>query len=117
MAGLLIGLVPTGLLAAMTPVPWERDILRLLSIVSVSIVAAWPWAAGQAREVMRRLRLWVGFGAVSTIWYLVSGGSLFLFIGFCVLTGASLDIWMRRAHMASDELRSKLRAVERRREA
>lgn len=113
LGGLILALTPTGVMAAVTSTDWELDVLRLLMVVSVSLLGIWPWATAQDRPVVRRLYIWVGSGAISALYYLVSGDSVFLFVSFCVLVGASLDIWMRRAHMASDELRKRLQHLDR----
>lgn len=112
-AGVGLAFMPTGLLSAVTSTSWELDVLRLLLIVSVSVIAVWPWVVDQRGSVARRLYLWAGPGAASGAYYLLSGNSAFLFASFCFLTGASLDMWMTRAHMASDELRRRLQTPKR----
>lgn len=113
LGGLILALTPTGVLAAVTSTDWELDVLRLLMVVSVSLVGIWPWAVAQDPPVVRRLYVWVGSGTFGALYYLASTDSVFLFVSFCLLVGASLDMWMRRAHMASDELRKRLQQLDR----
>lgn len=112
-AGVALAFMPTGLLSAVTSTRWELDVLRLLLIVSVSVIAIWPWVVDQSGSVARRLYLWAGAGFASGAYYLLSGNSVFLFASFCFLTGGSLDTWMTRAHVASDELRRRLQTPKR----
>ena len=112
-AGVGLAFMPAGLLSVVTSASWELDILRLLLIVSASVVGVWPWVRDQGGSAIRRLHIWAGPGSVSGAYYLLSGNSAFLFASFCLLTGASLDMWMTRAHVASDELRRRLQTSHR----
>lgn len=99
---------PDGIFSPLTNVPHELTILRMLALVGVSLLAALPWASTAPLEVRRRLRRWLLPGVTCTVIYLISTETLYLVLGFCLLSGATLDVWMSRAHIASDTMRTRL---------
>lgn len=115
LGGLLLAFLPTGIVASVTGADWERDIFRLLMVASVSIAGIWPWAKGQSHDVARRLYIWMALAGSAAAHYLITTAALSLFVAFCLMSGASLDMWMTRAHMASEHLRSRLSGEEHRR--
>lgn len=104
----VIMVAPDGMFSPLTSLPHELTILRMAGLVGVSLLAALPWAATAPLDVRRRLRRWLLPGVVSSVIFLVSTETLYLVLGFCLLTGASLDVWMSRAHIASDTMRTRL---------
>lgn len=105
---LLVLILPERVFAFLAGTPAEARILRMLALVAVSLLAALPWAARADRLVRRRLRRWLTSGSIVTAVYLVSGNPFYLIIGFCLFVGAALDVWVTRAHVASDSLRIRL---------
>lgn len=106
--GLVAALAPTDHLSAIAETPWELDLLRLLILTSVSLMVVWPWAFRQERQIARRLYTWIGLGGAAAANYLITGASLSLFVAFSLAVGASLDMWMTRAHIASEQMRERL---------
>lgn len=113
LATLALVLLPDGLFTAPTAAPWEVTVLRLLGLVGVSLLAGLPWVRGASVDAHRRLRRWSIPGVAATVIYLLSTDPLYLLIGFCLLTGAAVDMWMTRAHIATETLRVRLMAKER----
>lgn len=103
-----VTLAPDGVFSSLTVVPHELTILRMLALVGVSLLAALPWVASAPPGVRRRLRRWLVPGVVTSMVYLVSAETLYLVLGFCLLTGGTLDVWMSRAHIASETMRTRL---------
>lgn len=96
--------LPDPVFFMVTDKPAEVEILRMLALVGVSLLAVLPWVTRAGGHLRRRLRRWSIPGVVATAVYLVSGDPLFLILGFCLLVGSSLDMWVTRAHAASDSL-------------
>lgn len=86
----------------------EVLIVRLLLLVGLSLLAILPWVSLAGRDVQRRMRRWAIPGVSASAVYLVSAQALYLILGFCLLTGAALDVWATRAHVASETLRARL---------
>ena len=112
-AAMLFLLMPEGILSTVADTRWEAELLRLLTVLVVALVMVWPWAISQGGSVARRLRLWSVPGGALSLLYLFSSQPLHLFAGFCLLTGAVLDMWTTRAHAASESLRAALAPDER----
>lgn len=104
----LVVILPESVFTFVAGTPAEARILRMLTLVGVSLLAALPWAARADRSVRRRLRRWLTPGSIATAVYLVSANPFYLLVGFCLLAGAAVDIWVTRAHVASDSLRIRL---------
>lgn len=103
-------LLPDGVFAAAAGAPWEITVLRLLSLVGISLVAGLTWVRGASVEARRRLRRWSIPGLVALAIYLLAAQPLYLFLGFCLLSAASVDMWTTRAHIASETLRVRVMA-------
>lgn len=101
--------VPDSFYGVVATDAWELMILRMLALIGVSLLAVLPWAGMAGVDVQRRLRRWSIPGVAASAIYLLSASPLYLFIGFCLLTGATVDVWMARAHIASEGLRARLR--------
>jgi hypothetical protein len=100
--------LPDGAYSVVADSPAEVLIVRLLLLVGVSLLAVTPWLSGAEYGVRRRLRRWAIPGVAASAVYFISTETLYLIVGFCLLVGASLDVWATRAHIASDSLRTRL---------
>jgi len=103
---LAVVVLPDAAFSVVTEKPAEVFILRMMTLAGVSLLAIVPWAAEADGQVRRRLRRWSIPGMAASTTYLVSTDPLYLILGFCLLVGGTLDMWMTRAHLASDSLRS-----------
>jgi hypothetical protein len=108
LAAIAVVLLPDGAFAVVTTRPWEIVILKMLGLIGVSLLAVLPWASQAGADVRRRLRLWSIPGVAASTLYLVSTDPVHLLVGFCLLTGATLDTWMSRTHVASETFRARL---------
>lgn len=108
-------LLPAPFFSIVAATPWEVVLLRALALIGLSLLAALPWAATAATDTRRRMRRWSIPGALASAIYLISADPVYLILGFCLLTGAALDVWTARAHLASESLRARLRPTESRR--
>ncbi len=106
-------LLPDGTFSAVTGARWEETVLRILGLLGVSLLAVLPWVRRTGMEVQRRLRWWSIPGLAAVTIYLLSTDPVYLFAGFCLLAGATADMWMTRAHNASEALRVRLTATQR----
>lgn len=112
---LAVVLLPDPVFSIVATTPWEVVLLRALALISLSLLAALPWVTTAAIDTRRRMRRWSIPGVTASVVYLISADPIYLILGFCLLTGATLDVWTARAHLASESLRAKLRPTERRR--
>jgi hypothetical protein len=112
---LAVLLMPDAAFSIVADTPWEVLLLRIVTLLGVSVVAILPWALTADSGVRQRLRIWSLPGALATVAYLFSTDPFYLLIGFCLLTGAALDTWTTRATMASESLRARLTPDQRRR--
>jgi Sec-independent protein secretion pathway component TatC len=99
---------PDGAYSVVAANPAEVLIVRLLLLVGVSLLAVIPWLSEADDDVRRRLRRWTIPGVGASAVYFVSAETLYLIVGFCLLVGATLDVWATRAHIASESLRTRL---------
>lgn len=104
-------LLPGPVFSIVAATPWEVDLLRALALVGISLLAAVPWATGATPEIQRRMRRWSTPGVVASAVYLISADPIYLVLGLCLLSGATLDVWAARAHIASESLRTRLQAT------
>jgi hypothetical protein len=93
--------LPDGAYSVVADSPAEVLIVRLLLLVGVSLLAVTPWLSEADDEVRRRLRRWTIPGVGASAVYFISTETLYLIVGFCLLVGATLDVWATRAHIAS----------------
>lgn len=112
---LAVILLPAPVFSIVATTPWEVVLLRALALISLSLLAALPWVATTALHIRRRMRRWSIPGVTASAIYLISADPVYLILGFCLLTGATLDVWTARAHLASESLRARLRPTESRR--
>lgn len=105
---LAVVLVPDQAFSIVTTVSWQLTILRLLGLIGVAVVAVLPWAHAATSEIRRRLRRWSVPGSLATAIYVLSGDPLYLVIGFCLLAGAAIDMWLTRAHLADEAMSDRL---------
>ena len=105
--------LPDGAYSVISDSPAEVLIVRLLLLVGVSLLAVVPWLSEADEEVRRRLRRWAIPGVAASGVYFISTETLYLIVGFCLLVGATLDVWATRAHIASESLRTRLLPGER----
>lgn len=108
-------LLPAPVFSIVAATPWEVELLRALALISLSLMAALPWAATADVHTRRRMRGWSIPGVTASAIYLFSAEPIYLILGFCLLTGATLDVWTARAHLASESVRARLRPTESRR--
>lgn len=113
LAAVALALLPDGVFAGLAGAAWEVTVLRMLGLVGVSLLAGLPWLRRASLDAQRRLRWWSVPGLAATAIYLLSTDPVYLLVGFCLLTGAAVDMWMARAHIASETLRVRLMARER----
>lgn len=112
---LAVILLPAPVFSIVAATPWEVMLLRTLALISLSLLAALPWVATVAIDTRKRMRRWSIPGVTASAIYLISADPIYLILGFCLLTGATLDVWTARAHLASESLRARLRPTESRR--
>lgn len=112
---LAVILLPAPVFSIVAATPWEVMLLRTLALISLSLLAALPWVATAAIDTRKRMRRWSIPGVTASAIYLISADPIYLILGFCLLTGATLDVWTARAHLASESLRARLRPTESRR--
>lgn len=108
---LAVILLPAPVFSIVATTPWEVELLRALALISLSLSAALPWVATAAVDTRRRMRRWSIPGVTASAIYLISADPIYLILGFCLLTGATLDVWAARAHLAAESLRERLRAT------
>lgn len=108
-------LLPAPVFSVVATTPWEVMLLRALALIGLSLLAALPWVATAAIDTRRRMRRWSLPGVTGSVIYLISADPIYLILGFCLLTGATLDVWAARAHLGSESLRARLRPTEFRR--
>lgn len=108
-------LLPAPVFSIVAATPWEVMLLRTLALIGLSLLAALPWVATADVDTRRRMRRWSIPGVIASAIYLISADPIYLLLGFCLLTGATLDVWTARAHLASESLRTRLRPTENRR--
>lgn len=112
---LAVILLPAAVFSIVATTSWEVVLLRALALVSLSLLAVLPWVATAAIDTRRRMRRWSIPGVAASSIYLISADPVYLILGFCLLSGATLDVWTARAHIASETLRARLRPTESRR--
>lgn len=93
---------------------WEIQVLRAVALAGVTLWAAFPWVARASPPDRIRFRRWLVPGVAATVVYVVGTDPFFLLIGFSLLAGAAMDVWVTRAHLASDSLRVRLDSRDRR---
>ncbi|MFP3880870.1 MAG: hypothetical protein ACLFRT_10535 [Actinomycetota bacterium] len=108
---LAVVLLPDPVFSIVAGTAWEMDLLRVLALVGISLLAAVPWATDAPPEIQRRMRRWSIPGAVASAIYLISADPIYLIVGLCLLIGGTLAVWAARAHIASESLRTRLRAT------
>ena len=113
-AALAVLLMPDTTFSIVAETPWEVLILRMLTLLGVAVLAILPWASSAGPGVRRRLRIWSLPGVAATVIYLLSADPLYLIVGFCMLTGAALDMWTTRGAEAAENLMGRLGHKERR---
>jgi Kef-type K+ transport system membrane component KefB len=86
----------------------EIAIIRSLGVVLVVFGGGLTWAVRRGGGVGRRSLRWLAVGTAMVVWYTITSAQLFLFTGFSVLFTGALDLWLTRAHIASEELRNSL---------
>lgn len=86
----------------------ELAIIRSLGIVLVVFGGGLTWAIRRGGSVARRSLRWLAIGGAMVVWYALSSAQIFLFLGFSMLFTGMLDLWLTRAHIASEELRNSL---------
>lgn len=106
--GLALLLVPPSVFAPVAASPWEVDLLRFAGLAVIGVGLIWPWAMAQDHEIRRRTRRWVGTALVMAFLYPLLANSLFLILGFALLTGGLLNLAMERAERASQALGRRL---------
>lgn len=106
---LAVILLPAPVFSIVATTPWEVELLRALALISLSLLAALPWVATAAIDTRRRMRRWSIPGVTASAIYLISAAPIYLILGLCLLTGAALDVWTARAHLAAESLRARLR--------
>lgn len=104
--------LPEPFFSVVATTPWEVVLARALGLLGLSLLAALPWANGATLDVQKRLRNWSIPGLAASAVYLISADPIYLILGFCLLTGATLDTWTARAHVASETLRARLRPTD-----
>ena len=104
----LIALAPSAWLEVVTPIHWQHEIIHLTGGVGIGLAAAWPWSVRQGPTWRRRFYIWLLLGGFALTVYVVTVSPLFLLVGFSVLFTGMLDIWVARAHVASNEYRDRL---------
>lgn len=107
-AAFALVILPDAFFSVISTAPWEVMTLRMTGMVTVLLLAGWSWAAQVGGSVLRRLRRWSIPGVAATTVFLVSTDPTYLLIGFCLLTGAALDLWATRGHIASESLHTRL---------
>lgn len=112
---LAVILLPAPVFSIVAATPWEVMLLRALGLISLSLLAALPWVATAGIDIRKRMRRWSIPGVSASVIYLISADPIYLILGFSLLTGATLDVWTARAHLASESLRARLRPTENRR--
>lgn len=112
---LAVILLPAPVFSIVATTRWEVVLLRALGLISLSLLAALPWVATAIIATRRRMRRWSIPGVAASAVYLISADPIYLVLGFCLLTGATLDVWTARAHLASESLRARLRPTKSRR--
>lgn len=112
---LAVILLPAPVFSIVATTRWEVVLLRALGLISLSLLAALPWVATAIIATRRRMRRWSIPGVTASVIYLISADPIYLVLGFCLLTGATLDVWTARAHLASESLRARLRPTKSRR--
>lgn len=112
---LAVVLLPDPVFSIVAMTPWEVELLRALALVGLSLLAALPWLTTAAIATRRRMRRWSIPGVTASAVYLISADPIYLILGFCLITGATLDVWTARAHVASESLRARLRPTDGRR--
>lgn len=108
-------LLPAPVFSIVATTPWEVVLLRALALISLSLLAALPWVSTATIDIRRRMRRWSIPGVTASALYLISADPIYLILGFCLLTGATLDVWTARAHLATESLRARLRPTGSRR--
>ena len=108
LSAIAILLAPEEIFVFFATESWQVSILRLTVVVSISVIGVWPWVRAEGGEEIVRLRRWVYFALPVLAYYLLWSQSLFLVIGFSLTVGAALDMWVSRAHAASERLRTRL---------
>ncbi len=112
---LAVILLPAPVFSIVATTPWEVELLRALALISLSLSAALPWLATAAADTRRRMRRWSIPGVTASAIYLISADPIYLILGLCLLTGATLDVWFARAHLAAESVRARLRPTGSRR--
>lgn len=108
-------ILPDPVFSIVATAPWEVVLVRALALVSLSLVAVLPWAATAAIDTRRRMSRWSIPGLAASCIYLISAEPIYLVLGFCLLTGSTLDVWTARAHLAFESLRARLQPTRSRR--
>ena len=106
--GLLIAIAPASWLEVISPVAWQHEIIHLTGAVGAGLAAVLPWATRQGRASVRRFYAWALLGSALLLVYVFSTSALALLTGFSVLFVGFLDMWMARAHVASNEYRDRI---------
>lgn len=108
LVSLAVVVLPDTAFSMVTEKPAEVLILRMMTLAGVSLLGVVPWAARADGPVRRRLRRWSIPGVTASAIYLVSADPLYLILGFCLLVGGTLDMWVTRAHIAADGLQTRV---------
>jgi hypothetical protein len=111
---LAVLLMPDTAFSIVAETPWEVLILRMLTLLGVAVLAVLPWTSAAGPGVRRRLRIWSLPGVAATVIYLFAADPLYLIVGFCMLTGAALDMWTTRGAEAAENLMGRLGHQQRR---
>lgn len=86
----------------------ELAIIRTLGVVLAVFGTGLSWAMRRGGNVKRRSLRWLAIGGAMVVWYALTSAQVFLYVGFSVLFTGTLDLWLTRAHIASEELRNSL---------
>lgn len=112
--GLALLLLPASFFAPVATDAWEVDLIRFAGLAVIGLALLWPWATAQEHEVRRRTRRWTGAAFVAAVLYPLTANSVFLLLGFALVTGGVLNISMERAERASQALSRRLGMGKRR---
>ena len=105
--------LPSELYTPIAREDWMVALVRMTLLVGASVVAVRQWALEQGDVVALRLRRWLLLSLPTIGWYVVARHPLYLILGFTFLVGAALDMWVARAHLASEQMRIALEGRQR----
>ena len=106
--GAALVVLPEAIFETVARTPPELAIVRTLGVVLIGFGTGLTWAIRRGGKVARRSVRWLAIGGALVVWYALASAQLFLFVGFSLLFTGTLDLWLTRAHIASEELRSSL---------